>query len=122
MLTSPFPTPLMVMGYFQLHEVWQYIDSEGMDYVANFNRGEVLKFTPEGKHLATIGSKGEQHQQFGRPCGICIDSDDIMYVTDETKHHVMVFATKGQYLGSLRRSGDKLDSQSLWSSSGQDSW
>ena len=89
------------------------VDSEGMVYVADFNRGEVLKFTQEGKHLATNGSKGEQHQQFGRPCGICIDSDDIMYVTDEMKHHVMVFATKGQYLGSLHRSRDKLDFQSL---------
>ena len=97
------------------------VDSDGMVYVADFNKGEVLKFTPEGRHLATIGSKAEQHQQFGRPCGICIDSDDIMYVTDETKHHVMVFATKGQYLGSLRWSGDKLDFQSLWSSSEQNS-
>ena len=77
------------------------IDSEGMVYVADYERGEVLKFTPERKYLATIGSKGEEPHQFSRPNSICIDSDDIMYVTDEIRRQVLVFTTKGQYFGSF---------------------
>ena len=40
------------------------IDTKGMVYVTDSDRGVVLKFTPTGKHLATIGSKGDQPHQF----------------------------------------------------------
>ena len=33
------------------------VDSEGMVYVADFNRGEVLKFTPEGNILLLLAVK-----------------------------------------------------------------
>ena len=69
----------------------------------------VLKFTLDGKHLATIGSRGDQPQQFGHPTFICIDSNDIIYVTDKIKHQVMVFTTEGKFLRSfVRRLGGKL--------------
>ena len=70
-------------------------------YVTDSIQGHVLKFTPEGKHLATIGSKGEEPHQFALPFGICIDSNDIIYVTDTKKHQVMVFTTEGEYLGCV---------------------
>ena len=75
------------------------IDTKGTVYVIDPNEGNVLKFTPEGKHLATIGSKGEKPHQFACPIGICIDSNDIMYITDSDKHKVMVFTTEGEFLG-----------------------
>ena len=68
-------------------------------YVADRHKGLVLKFTPEGKHLATIGSNGKKPHQFARPFCICIDSNDIMYVTDLDKHQVMMFTTEGEFLG-----------------------
>ena len=77
------------------------IDTKGMVYVTDSDRGVVLKFTPNGKHLATIGSKGEQPHQFGRPTFICIDSNDIIYVTDRIKRQVMMFTTLGKFLGSF---------------------
>ena len=70
-------------------------------YVTVGIRGVVLKFTPEGKHLATIGRSGEQPHQFGQPWGIAIDSNDIMYITDESKHQVMMFTTEGEFFGRL---------------------
>ena len=79
------------------------LDTKDMVYVTNPDRGVVLKFTPEGKHLATIGSKGEQPHQFTCPLGICIDSNDIMYVTDSEKHVVMIFTVDGQFLESVSR-------------------
>ena len=74
-------------------------------YVTDFRSGVILKFTPEGQHLASMGSKGEQPHQFGRSTAICIDSNDIMYVTDIIKHHVMVFTTEGEFLGSFECAG-----------------
>ena len=57
-----------------------------MVYVTDIGRGVVLKFTPDGKHLATIqGNKRDQLHQFGRPTFICINLNDIMYVTDRSK-------------------------------------
>ena len=59
----------------------------------------VLKLTPEGKRLATIGSTGEQDYQFNEP--VSIDSDDIMYVADKVICHLVVFTTEEEYLGTL---------------------
>ena len=77
------------------------IDTKGMVYVTDPDKGHVLKFTSEGKHLGTIGSKGEKPHQFAWPLCICIDSNDIMYVTDRNKHKVMTFTTEGEYLGCV---------------------
>ena len=77
------------------------IDSKGMLYIVS-SSGVVLKFTPEGKYYATIGSAGDQNYQFVHPGCICIDSNDIMYVTDIQKCHIMMFTTEGDYLGNLR--------------------
>ena len=85
------------------------IDTKGMVYVTDRNRGVVLKFTPDGMHLATIGSKGDQPHQFVKPTFICIDSNDVIYVTDEVKHQVMMFTTEGKFFGSfVRKSGGHL--------------
>ena len=77
------------------------IDTNGIVYATDSIGGKVLKFTPEGKPLGIIGSKGELLHQFSEPRGICIDSDDIIYVTDMGKHQVMVFNTEGKFLKSL---------------------
>ena len=81
------------------------IDTKGMVYVTDFDCGVVFKFTPEGKHLATIGSKGEQPHQFSSPTQICIDSNDIMYVINGDRHHVMMFTTEGEFLGIFGHAG-----------------
>ena len=78
------------------------IDSKGMLYVYDCNRGVVLKLTPEGKRLATIGSIGKQDYQFNEPVSLCIDSNDIMYVADKEKCRLVVFTTEGEYLGTLQ--------------------
>ena len=77
------------------------IDSKGMLYIVS-SSGVVLKFTPEGKYYATIGSVGDKNYQFLEPGCICIDSNDIMYVTDIHKNFILMFTTEGDYLGNLR--------------------
>ena len=84
------------------------VDTKGMVYVTDNARGRVFKFTPEGEHLATIGSKGNQPDQFGMPLGICIDTNDIMYVTDYLKQQVMVFTTRTEYKFLRRLAGSSI--------------
>ena len=84
------------------------IDSKGMVYVVECDKGVVLKFTPDGKYLATIGSKGDQPHQFRCPFSICIGSDDIMYVTDSQKRDIVIFTTKGDFIAGLSFLGHSL--------------
>ena len=77
------------------------IDSKGMLYIVS-SSDVVLKFTPEGKYYAAIGSAGDKNYQFLEPGCICIDSNDIMYITDIQKCHILMFTTEGDYLGNLR--------------------
>ena len=84
------------------------IDSKGMVYVVECDKGVVLKFTPDGKYLATIGSKGDQPHQFRCPFSICIGSDDIMYVTDSQKCEIVIFTTKGDFVAGLSSLGHSL--------------
>ena len=84
------------------------IDTKGMVYVADRDGGVVLKFTPKGKHLSTIGSIGEQHHHLGWPLGICIDSNDVMYVADEKKRQVIMFTVEGRFLGNVGYCGKLL--------------
>ena len=79
------------------------ISTKGMVYVTDAVRGVVLKFTPDGKHFATIGNKGDQPHQFVKPTFICIDSNDTMYVSDHSKPQVMMFTTEGKFLVSFVR-------------------
>ena len=84
------------------------IDTKGILYVTDTKKAAVLKFTPEGEHLATIGSKGEQPHQFLCPLGITIDKNDIMYVADPKKHQVMMFTTEGEFIGNLVHPGSTI--------------
>ena len=84
------------------------IDSKGMVYVVECDKGVVLKFTPDGKYLATIGSKGDQPHQFHCPFSICIGSDDIMYVTDSQKREIVIFTAKGDFIAGLSFLGQSL--------------
>ena len=89
------------------------IDTSGMVYVVDSIKGAVFKFTPEGEHLATIGSQGEEPHQFGQPNSICIDSNEIVYVTDIGKHQVMMFTTAGKFLAKFGRSGKQLSPRGI---------
>ena len=43
-----------------------------MVYVADFNNNRVQKFTPDGKLLAVIDSKGDEEGQLNEPFGVCV--------------------------------------------------
>ena len=84
------------------------IDANGMVYVTDCYKCEVLKFTSEGQYLISIGSKGKRLDQFSWPLGIAVDSDGIIYVAETDKHQVMMFTTEGAFLGSFGSTGEQV--------------
>ena len=72
------------------------VDTKGLMYVLTPSNG-IHKFTPEGNHISSFGSKGTQPDQFKIPCELCIDAGNTIYVTDGPK--VKMFTTDGDFLG-----------------------
>ena len=80
------------------------IDADGMVYVADSDNNRVQKFTPEGKLLAVIDSKGEGGGWFTRlnkTFGLCVDNNDILYVTEYDSNTPSMFTSKGRFLGYI---------------------
>ena len=76
------------------------IDDDGMVYVADYDN-RVQKFTPEGKLLAVINSKGVGRGQLNRPYGLCVDANGILYVTEYHSNTVSMFSSNSKFLGYI---------------------
>lgn len=61
------------------------VDTDGMRYVTDTSRGQVLIYGTDGELKGTIGNPSQT-----KPCGITI-SGDRLYVTDLTNHCVRVY-------------------------------
>jgi sugar lactone lactonase YvrE len=61
------------------------VDEEGLIYVTDIGRGQVLIYGKEGQLQGQIGKPGEM-----KPCGITL-AKDRLYVTDMTNHCVRVY-------------------------------
>ena len=72
-----------------------------MVYVADSGNNRVQKFTPEGKLLAVIDSKGEGGGRLNEPFGLCVDDNGILYVTEYGSNTVSMFTSKGRFLGYI---------------------
>ena len=77
------------------------IDADGLIYVADRGNNRVHKFTPEGKLLAVIDSKGEGGGQLNEPFGLCFDPNGILYVTEWHSNTVSMFTSEGRFLGYI---------------------
>jgi DNA-binding beta-propeller fold protein YncE len=68
------------------------VDKEGVCYVTDIGRNQVLVYREDGTLLGQIGKKGEM-----RPCGITLKKDRF-YVTDMSNHCVRVYSTANREL------------------------
>lgn len=57
-------------------------DAAGNVYVLDRQGGRVLKYGPEGRHLATYGRKGGGPGELGQPLGLAVGSGDTVWVTE----------------------------------------
>ena len=73
------------------------VDGEGNVYGADQGANDVVKFSPTGKVVATIGAS-----QIGEPGGLAVDSHDSLYVADEANAVIEVFSPAGKLTRTIR--------------------
>jgi DNA-binding beta-propeller fold protein YncE len=56
------------------------IDDSGRVYIADFQDPRIVVFSSRGRHLATIGRKGQGPGEFTAPTGPVIGPDGVLYV------------------------------------------
>lgn len=73
------------------------VDSKGNVYGADQGANDVVKFSSDGRLIATIGAN-----QIGEPGGLAVDSHDSLYVADEASDVVEVFLPTGRLTRTIR--------------------
>ena len=71
----------------------------GEVYVSDgYGNSRVVKFSREGKYLATWGKRGTGPGEFNTPHSIGIDSKGTVYVSDRENNRIQIFDGKGKFL------------------------
>jgi len=87
------------------------VDDEGRIYVLDFSACNVRIFSPEGKHIRTIGRKGQGPGEFTYPVAVSVINPDTFVVVESASHRFSFFDRKGtflryfktEFLGSIAR-------------------
>jgi DNA-binding beta-propeller fold protein YncE len=74
------------------------VDTKGQVYVCDLAACEVQVYDAEGKHLRTIGSRGDALGQFARPKGIAVDRAGRVFVVDAATQVCQIFDADGKLL------------------------
>lgn len=86
------------------------IDREGDVWVTDVGSHKVLKFSPEGKLLLTLGTgePGNGNDQFNQPTDIAFGLKDEVYISDGYGNsRVVKFHQKGQFIATWGSRGEK---------------
>ena len=81
------------------------IDQQGIIYVADGGKFEILKFDRDGHFRGSIGRLGSETGTFARLKGLAIDRDNRLYAVDAAFDNVQVFTSKGQLLFFFGKAG-----------------
>ncbi len=77
------------------------IDADGDLLVTDTGNKRVLKFSPDGEHLATYGSGGSGPGEFNEPVGIAVGPDGDIYVADAWNRRIQRFDSDFTYVGEI---------------------
>ncbi len=77
-------------------------DNEGNFYVADFDNHRILKYDPEGRHILTIGRKGQGPGEFQSLSVPRFDKDNNLYISDSLNRRISFFDKDGNYLRQIR--------------------
>jgi DNA-binding beta-propeller fold protein YncE len=81
------------------------IDKEGVLYVSDASRFQIVKFNRDGYFLGTIGRLGVNLGHFARPRGVAVDREGRVYVVDAAFDNVQIFDKTGQLLTFFSKYG-----------------
>ncbi len=78
------------------------VDAANNIYIADERNNRVLKFSPAGMLLMTLGgTEGASNEQFSSPYGVAVDAVGNVYVADTKNHRVQKFSSGGHYLQTI---------------------
>jgi sugar lactone lactonase YvrE len=72
------------------------VDGAGNLYVLDTGNHRVQKFSPDGKHLATYGRRGQGPGEFQYPAWLAVDGKGFIYVTDPNNQRIQVLTPDGK--------------------------
>lgn len=67
---------------------------------------QVLKFSPAGEKLLSIGARGNKKGEFNYPTGMAIGKDGRVYICDTLNARVQIFSPTGKFLSTFGKHGD----------------
>lgn len=86
-------------GEILFNEIYDLaVDDEKNIYVSDMIAAHVLVFDRSGKHIKTIGKKGQGPGEMTRPLSICVFPPDKLLVQDVGQFCVHYFSMEGEYL------------------------
>jgi NHL repeat len=91
------PHPKGVIGVFNrpTDVAW---DSKDNVYVSDgYGNSRIVKITPGGHWLKTVGTYGTGQDQFRIPHSVALDAEDNLYVADRNNHRIQVYDTDLNY-------------------------
>lgn len=82
-------------------------DAEGMLYVTDAGRFQVLKYDRDGHFQAAIGKAGDNLGHFARPKGTSLDREGRLYAVDASFNNVQIFNKEGRLLMFFGQAGNE---------------
>jgi len=73
-------------------------DREGVLYVSDAGRFQVVKYDRDGHFLGTVGKLGSNPGTFARPRGVATDRERRLYAVDASFDNIQMFDEKGHLL------------------------
>lgn len=73
-------------------------ESDGTIVIADTFNASVVRFSPEGKYLSTIGKRGDSPGDLSLAAGVAVDSENHIYVADARLNRITVFGNDGAVL------------------------
>lgn len=96
-------------------EVWETFgtvsnvafDAAGNLYILDRDAAHIVKMSPAGEFLTTIGRQGDGPGELANPMGMAVMADDRVVVFDFSRQGFQVFSTDGEFIESVTMTPDE---------------
>ena len=69
----------------------------------------IVKFSADGKQIATWGKRGKGQGEFDTPHGIALDSQGRVFVADRANNRIQIFTPDGKFIAEWKQFGRPSD-------------